>query len=196
METLLIHEKIFHNSNLFTRICQMLQRENVKINAGPKLNKLLTFGPPLAETFKVEFGDLECIIEVVSSMEEAIEHIHRYGSSHTDVIVTEDQDRADQFLNRVDSACVFHNVSSRFADGYRLGLGAEVGISTARIHARGPVGMEGLLTTKWILKGDCGLASDFSQGKRAFVHQRVPVEGDINNDGCIYIEHQHGDAGQ
>ncbi|KAK7070734.1 hypothetical protein SK128_004088 [Halocaridina rubra] len=189
METLLIHDDIFHNTPLFTKVCQTLMKENVKIQAGPRLNKMLTFGPPLAQTFKVEFSDLECIIEVVKSMEDAIDHIHRFGSSHTDVIVTENDDTANYFLNSVDSACVFHNVSSRFADGYRLGLGAEVGISTARIHARGPVGMEGLLTTKWVLKGDCGLASEFTDGRRHFIHKKLPVENDLMCDG-IYVEHQ------
>ncbi|KAG7153703.1 delta-1-pyrroline-5-carboxylate synthase-like [Homarus americanus] len=173
METLLVHEEVFHNTNYFANVCKTLQRENVKINAGPKLSSMLTFGPPTATSFKVEFSDLECIIEVVKDMGEAIKHIHRYGSSHTDVIVTENQQTADQFLSSVDSACVFQNVSSRFADGYRLGLGAEVGISTARIHARGPVGMDGLLTTKWILKGDCGIASEFTEGKREFIHEKL-----------------------
>ncbi|XP_068234526.1 delta-1-pyrroline-5-carboxylate synthase isoform X2 [Palaemon carinicauda] len=189
METLLIHEEIFHNSPLFNKVCQTLIKENVKIQAGSRLAKMLTFGPPLADTFKVEFSDLECIIELVSNMEEAIDHIHRYGSSHTDVIVTENEETANSFLSSVDSACVFHNVSSRFADGFRLGLGAEVGISTARIHARGPVGMEGLLTTKWVLKGDCGIASEFTEGKRNFIHKKVPVDGEYVCDD-IYVEHQ------
>nr|XP_053632342.1 delta-1-pyrroline-5-carboxylate synthase-like [Cherax quadricarinatus] len=181
METLLIHEEVFHNTKFFANVCQMLQREKVTINAGPKLSSMLTFGPPVAKTFKMEFSDLECIIEVVKDTSEAINHIHHYGSSHTDVIVTENQCVADHFLSTVDSACVFHNVSSRFADGYRLGLGAEVGISTARIHARGPVGMDGLLTTKWVLRGDCGTASDFTEGKRVFLHERLPIDGEINN---------------
>lgn len=189
METLLIHEEIFKNSDLFTSVCQSLQREGVRINAGPRLSKMLTFGPPVAKSFKVEFSDLECIIELVSDMDEAINHIHRYGSSHTDVIVTEDEAAADRFLNSVDSACVFHNVSSRFADGYRLGLGAEVGISTARIHARGPVGMEGLLTTKWLLKGTYGVASDFTEGRRNFIHKKLPVETDFDLDS-IHVEHE------
>ncbi|CAL4102293.1 unnamed protein product, partial [Meganyctiphanes norvegica] len=175
METLLIHKDVFHNTNLFTAICQTLQKDGVIINAGPVLSERLTFGPPLAKSFKTEYSDLECTIELVNDMDSAIDHIHRYGSSHTDVIITEDKERANKFLLGVDSACVFHNVSSRFADGYRLGLGAEVGISTARIHARGPVGMEGLLTTKWILQGDYAVASEFSNGSRSFIHKKLPL---------------------
>lgn len=181
VETLLIHEDIFHGTGVFTSVCQALQRRGVRINAGPRLASLLTFGPPLATNFKVEFGDLECIIEVVSGLEEAVDHIHRYGSSHTDIIITENQTTAKRFLKLVDSACVFHNVSSRFADGYRLGLGAEVGVSTARIHARGPVGMDGLLTTKWVVSGDCATASEFTEGKRVFLHQRLPV-GEVEEE--------------
>jgi len=180
METLLVHESLLHNSDVFHKVCQKLKQAGVEIFSGPRLSEALTFGPPQAAKLSCEYGSLACTVELVTSMEEAVEHIHKYGSGHTDVIVTENEGTAERFLTAVDSACVFHNTSSRFADGFRLGLGAEVGISTGRIHARGPVGVEGLLTTKWEVRGEAETAGEYARGHKKYIHASLPLENVSN----------------
>jgi len=183
METLLFHEDLV-DTPMFHQVCQMLKNEGVQVFTGPKIKPKMTFAPESAKKLKHEYGDLSCTIEIVKDVYDAIEHIHKFGSGHTDVIVTNDKTNEHIFLEGVDSACVFSNCSSRMADGFRLGLGAEVGISTGRIHARGPVGVEGLLTTKWVLSGDGDTAKDYASGERKFVHKTLPINSYIDELDC------------
>jgi len=175
METLLIHKDLIRSA-FFDNLIEMFRLEKVKIYAGPRLSVMLSFPPPPATSLRVEYGDLQCTVEVVDDVKDAIEHVNKFSSNHTDSIVTENQLTAEKFIGNIDSACVFHNVSTRFSDGYRFGLGAEVGISTGRIHARGPVGVEGLLTTKWIVEGQGDVVADFSEGRRQFLHQPINLK--------------------
>jgi glutamate-5-semialdehyde dehydrogenase len=124
-----------------------------------------------------EYSDLVLAVKIVGSLDEALDHIERYGSHHTDAIVTEDATTAERFLTEVDSANVLHNCSTRFSDGFRYGFGAEVGISTSKLHARGPVGLDGIVTYKYRLIGSGQIVRDFTgSGGQAFLHQRLKVE--------------------
>ncbi|MCB9715578.1 MAG: glutamate-5-semialdehyde dehydrogenase [Myxococcales bacterium] len=127
--------------------------------------------PATEEDWATEYGDMILSIRRIEHIDAAIAHIERYGSRHTEAIVADDEMAAATFLAAVDAAGVFHNASTRFADGYRYGLGAEVGISTGKLHARGPVGVEGLVTYRWLLRGHGQVASDYGPGKRAFKHR-------------------------
>ena len=152
METLLLHKDTVMSGNVATSVLMSLRAAGVKCLGGPRAMKAGLCDIAATE-MKCEYGDLTCMVEIVECIGEAIDWIHKYGSGHTETIVcAEDSNVGEEFLKRVDSACVFKNASTRFADGYRFGLGAEVGISTGRIHARGPVGVEGLLTVKWQLR--------------------------------------------
>ncbi|KAI3470791.1 hypothetical protein Pfo_027454 [Paulownia fortunei] len=150
METLLVHKDLVQDGSLNELIVE-LQIKGVTIFGGPQASSLLNI--PEASSLHHEYSSLACTVEIVDDVNAAIDHIHQHGSAHTDCIVTEDHEVGEVFLRQVDSAAVFHNASTRFSDGFRFGLGAEVGISTSRIHARGPVGVEGLLTTRWLARG-------------------------------------------
>ena len=126
--------------------------------------------------FGQEFGELTIAARVVDGLDEAIDHIHTHGSAHTDTVVTEDAEVARRFLDTVDSSSVFWNASTRFADGFRYGLGAEVGIATGRVHARGPMGAEGLFTTKWLLRGEGQVVGDYGPGKRSYTHRDLALD--------------------
>ena len=173
METLLLHKDTLQTIAL--PILMNLRAAGVKCLGGPKAMEAGLCDIP-AKAMKTEYGDLTCMVEIVDNMDEAINWIHKYGSGHTEAIVcSEDSPAGQEFLQRVDAACVFKNASTRFADGYRFGLGAEVGISTGRIHARGPVGVEGLLTVKWQLEssGDLSYVKQFAKGGRAYTHKEL-----------------------
>ncbi|KAL0299218.1 UNVERIFIED_CONTAM: Delta-1-pyrroline-5-carboxylate synthase [Sesamum radiatum] len=150
METLLVHKDLVQTGGVNELIVE-LQTKGVTIFGGPRASSLLNI--PEARSLHHEYSSLACTVEIVDDVKAAVDHIHQHGSAHTDCIITEDHEVAEIFLRLVDSAAVFHNASTRFSDGFRFGLGAEVGISTSRIHARGPVGVEGLLTTRWLARG-------------------------------------------
>ena len=173
METLLLHKDTLESTTAMT-VLMNLRAAGVKCLGGPRAMKAGLCDVPVEE-LKCEYGDLTCMVEVVEGMDEAIDWIHKYGSGHTEAIVCSDEsDAGEEFLSRVDAACVFKNASTRFADGFRFGLGAEVGISTGRIHARGPVGVEGLLTTKWQIRSDgINCASEYADGTKSFTHRDI-----------------------
>ncbi|KAJ1390011.1 hypothetical protein SESBI_37830 [Sesbania bispinosa] len=171
METLLVHKDLSSNGGLNELILE-LQREGVQLYGGPRASALLNIAD--ASSYHHEYSSLACTVEIVEDVFAAIDHINKHGSSHTECIVTEDSEVAETFLCQVDSAAVFHNASTRFCDGARFGLGAEVGISTSRIHARGPVGVEGLLTNRWILRGS-GHVVDSDRGVN-YTHKELPLK--------------------
>lgn len=175
METLLLHKDTLLNG-VASITLMALRAAGVKCLGGPTAMKM-GLCDYASKEFKCEYGDLTCQIEVVDSMDEAIDWIHAYGSGHTEsIICSEDSALGEEFLRRVDSACVFKNASTRFADGFRFGLGAEVGISTGRIHARGPVGVEGLLTTKWQLRSkgvNCVTEFSGNEPQKIYTHKEL-----------------------
>ena len=128
------------------------------------------FGCLPAEEWHHEYLDMKCSIKVVDGLDEAVDHINKYGSGHTDAIITEDKEAAEKFMLAVDSGSVMLNCSTRFADGFRYGFGAEVGVSTSKIHARGPVGLEGLVSYKYKIYGNGDIVGDYASGAKTFKH--------------------------
>jgi len=170
-ESLLVHEGIARR--FLPSVVAELKAAGVEVRGCSKTVALLgtqDIRPAKDDDWATEHSDLVLSIKVVSDFDEAIAHIQRYGSSHTETIVTEDAEAARKFMEEVDAAGVFHNASTRFADGFRYGLGAELGISTSKLHARGPVGLEGLTTYKYKLFGDGHIVAEYSRGTRRFKH--------------------------
>ena len=170
IETLLIHQDAA--PALLPQLATALQNAKVELRGDERSRAIVPVLPPAtAEDWSTEYLDYILSIKIVDDISEAIDHINRYGSHHTDAIVTDDESAARLFQRRVDSADVFWNVSTRFADGFRFGLGAEVGISTSKIHSRGPVGLEGLTIYKWLLDGSGQAVAPFCDGRAKFTHR-------------------------
>lgn len=156
VETLLIHKNFAHKNELL----EAINEANVELVDNP-------------ERWDFEYSDKILAHKSVENLDEAISHINTYGSGHTDAIVTDNITNAEQFMNEVDSAGVYHNVSTRFSDGYRYGFGAEVGISTNKTHARGPVGLDGLTIYKYKLYGKGQIVKDYADGTKTFTHKNL-----------------------
>ncbi len=173
IETLLIHENV---ADMFLKkSLPIFSNAGVTLKGDAKTQSLGVKNPATDVDWSTEYLDLILSIKIVSNLDEAIEHIRKYSSRHTEAIVTDNKEVAEKFLRSVDSAGVYHNCSTRFADGFRYGFGAEVGISTQTLPPRGPVGLEGLVTYRYFLRGDGDLVKDFTSGDRSFSHMDLPL---------------------
>lgn len=166
VETLLVNRKIA--AGFLPAAKKALERAGVKLRGTEEAASLLSCEIMGDEDFDTEYLALTLSVKLVDSLEEAVAHINHFGSHHTDCIITENKEHALKFMQLVDSAGVYQNCSTRFADGFRYGFGAEVGISTGKIHARGPVGLEGLVTYKYQLFGNGQIVGDYASGKKQF----------------------------
>ena len=173
METLLVHKDIA--DKVLPDLVAKFREKQVELVGCVKTCHVVSEMAPACESdWNLEYNDLKLSIKIVEGLSEAVKFINNHGSGHTDVIMTENSDRADQFMNEVGSASVMWNASTRFADGFRYGLGAEIGISTNRTHARGPVGLEGLVIYKYKLYGNGQIAGDYSgENAREFTHKPI-----------------------
>lgn len=171
METLLVHRSIA--GEFLPKMKGLFDEENVELSGDSEVCEIIKAGEATEDDWTTEYNDMTLSIKVVGSLEEAINHINRYGSHHTDAIVTRNETASKIFMDGVDSSSVMWNCSTRFADGYRYGLGSEVGISTSKIHSRGPVGLEGLVIYKYKVIGAGHIVADYSEGRSTFTHKRV-----------------------
>jgi len=178
METLLVDSAIAEE--FLPQMAARYKEAGVEIRGCPETLRILGdmgIKPASDADWRSEYNDLVISIRVVNGVDDAIEHINRYGSGHTDAIVTLNDDTARKFLKFVDSSSVMHNASTRFSDGFRYGKGAEVGISTNKVHARGPVGLEGLVIYKYLLLGSGHVVAPYiGRGARQFTHRKLTKE--------------------
>ena len=165
VETLLVNRAIANE--FLPELKTELKKHNVTLKGDKEVRDIIDIDP-LTEKGYIEYLDLIASVKLVDNVDEAIAHINAYGSHHTDSIITKNDETSERFMQMVDSAGVYRNCSTRFADGFRYGFGAEVGISTSKIHARGPVGLEGLLTYKYKLTGNGHIVDDYATGKSSF----------------------------
>ncbi len=172
-ETLLVDSKIA--GKFLPKVKAALDENGVELRGCERTASIIDVKPATEADWSTEYLDSILSIRIVDGLDEAIGHINRYGSAHTDAIVTADREKAERFMALVDSANVLWNCSTRFSDGFRYGLGAEVGISTNKIHARGPVGLEGLVIYKWKLLGAGQIVADYSgpNAKKKFRHRKT-----------------------
>lgn len=170
VETLLINRSIA--KEFLPMLNDAMKEAHVTLKGTKEVSSIIAVETIDESGFK-EYLDLVASVKIVEDEAEAITHINTYGSHHTDCIITEDDEAAELFMQMVDSAGVYRNCSTRFADGFRYGFGAEVGISTGKIHARGPVGLEGLVTYKYRLTGNGHIVDDYASGKRSFHHKDI-----------------------
>lgn len=170
VETVLIHRDVA--KDFLPGLAKALRDAGVKLRGTEEVNEITPVEIiPESESFHHEYVDLIIALKIIGGVDEAINHINTYGSHHTDCILTQNAETAEKFMTLVDSANVYQNASTRFADGFRYGFGAEVGISTSKIHARGPVGLEGLLSYKYKLFGRGDIVGDYASGKKHFIHK-------------------------
>lgn len=174
VETLLVNRAIAEE--FLPEAERALKEAGVGIRGTKEVGKIIECEEMQEEDFHTEYLDMTISVKIVESVDEAISHINTYGSHHTDCILSENEENIERFMQLVDSAGVYHNCSTRFADGFRYGFGAEVGISTGKIHARGPVGLEGLVTYKYKLFGQGQIVSDYATGKKAFHFEEISEE--------------------
>jgi len=178
VEALLVSQGIAHQ--FLPMIKGALELEGVEIRGCKRTREIIEAKEATEQDFATEYLDYIISLKVVNNIDEAIEHINRYGSGHTDTIVTANKEKAKKFMELVDSANVLWNCSTRFSDGYRYGLGAEVGISTNKIHARGPVGLEGLVIYKWKLLGGGQVVADYSgKDAKGFTHKNLEKDCEL-----------------